>query len=111
MNLRRLSTRSPGFDAALDALTRYEAAQDDQVESAARTIIADVRARGDDAVLEYSKRFDRIRATAVADLEVGRPALKAAFDAPGINFHKNPNTSIEGDCLWLCSAHFAKSRR
>jgi len=81
MKLRRLSTRSAGFDAALDALTRYEAAQDEAVESAARAIIADVRARGDVAVLEYARRFDRVQAKAVADLEIGKPALKAAFDA------------------------------
>ena len=81
MNLRRLSTRSPGFDAALDALTRYEAAQDEAVEAAARTIIGAVRARGDEALLEYARRFDRVQANAVSDLEIGRPALKAAFEA------------------------------
>ena len=81
MNLRRLSTRAAGFDAELDALTRYEAAQDDQVESTARSIIAAVRARGDDALLEYARRFDRVQVNAVPDLEIAKPALKAAFDS------------------------------
>ena len=36
MKPRRLSSAQPGFDAALAALTRYEAAQDAAVESAAR---------------------------------------------------------------------------
>ena len=52
MKLRRLSTRSSGFDAELAALTRHDAAQDPAVESAVRAILADVRVRGDEAVLE-----------------------------------------------------------
>ena len=79
MKLRRLSTRRPGFDAALTALTRYEAAQDAKVERTVRLIVADVRLRGDAAVLQYSRRFDRVKVNAVAKLEVGKKALKAAL--------------------------------
>jgi len=81
MKLRRLHARDPGFDAAVEALTRYEAAQDDAVESAARDIIAAVRARGDAALLEYTARFDRLEAASVAELELGPDALAAALDA------------------------------
>jgi histidinol dehydrogenase len=70
MKLRRLSTADAGFDAALSDLTRYEAAQDDAVEGVARAIIADVRKRGDAAVLEYTRRFDGIEAKSIAELTV-----------------------------------------
>ena len=60
MKLRRLSTREAGFDAALDALVRYDAAQDSAVQETVRRILADVRARGDAAVLEYTRKFDRV---------------------------------------------------
>ena len=79
MKLRRLSTRKPGFAAALAALTRYEAAQDAKVERVVSAIIADVRARGDAAVLQYSRRFDRVKVNAVARLEVRKKALQAAL--------------------------------
>ena len=81
MKLRRLSTRSSGFDGELDGLTRYEAVEDSTVESAVRAIIADVRARGDAAVLEYTARFDRVNARSVAELEVAKGELKAALDS------------------------------
>jgi len=81
MRLRRLSTAQPGFDAELEALTRYEAAQDEAVESAVRAIIAEVRARGDAAVLEYTKKFDRVPAKSMAELEVPRAKLEAALAA------------------------------
>jgi histidinol dehydrogenase len=70
MKLRRLSTRDAGFDAALAALTRFDAAQDPAVQDAVRAILADVRARGDAAVLEYTERFDRIRVASISDLEM-----------------------------------------
>ncbi|TAK42109.1 MAG: histidinol dehydrogenase [Betaproteobacteria bacterium] len=76
--MRRLSTREPGFDALLAALTHYEAAQDEAVEATVRAIVADVRRRGDLAVLEYTLRFDRIEARSLAELEVPRHALDAA---------------------------------
>jgi histidinol dehydrogenase len=69
MKLRRLSTRDTGFDAELAALTRFEAAQDPAVETTVRAILADVRARGDAALLEYTERFDRIKVSAVRELE------------------------------------------
>ena len=61
LSLRRLDTADPGFDAALDALIAFESAQDPAIDAAVAAIIDDVRARGDDAVLEYTRRFDRLR--------------------------------------------------
>jgi histidinol dehydrogenase len=81
MKLRRLQTTDGGFDAALEALTRHEAAQDDAVEATVRAIIADVRKRGDAAVLEHTRKFDRLQARSMADLEVPRAQLEAALAA------------------------------
>jgi len=81
MNIRRLSTRRPGFDAKIAALTRYEATQDAKISNVVRAIIAAVRKRGDAAVLAYSRRFDRIRAASVAKLVVGRKEMKYALDS------------------------------
>ena len=81
MNLRRLSTADAGFDVALEALTRYEAAQDEAVEATARAIIAEVRKRGDAAVLEYTRKFDRLQAKSMAELEVPQATLQAALAA------------------------------
>ena len=80
MKLRRLSTRQRGFDAKLAVLTRYEAAQDANVSGVVRAIIAAVRKRGDAAVLEYARRFDRVKAVSVAKLEVPRAQLRAALN-------------------------------
>jgi histidinol dehydrogenase len=81
MKPRRLSTRAAGFDAELARLTRYEAAQDPGLQEVVRAIIAEVRSRGDQALLEYTQRFDRVPARSVAQLEVSKEALQAALHA------------------------------
>ncbi len=50
-----------------------------EVEEVVLGIIADVRQRGDDALLELSRRFDRVTAESVADLEVSAAEIEAAF--------------------------------
>ena len=70
--IARLSTREPDFDRRLAALTRLEASQDEAVDRAVAAIVADVRERGDAAVLEYTRRFDRVAAASVAELEIPR---------------------------------------
>ena len=79
LTLRRLDTTAAGFDAAFGRLIAFEAAQDPAVDAAVAAIVADVRARGDAAVLEYTARFDRVRASRAADLEVGADEMRAAF--------------------------------
>ena len=81
MKLRRLSSRAAGFDAELARLTRYEAAQDPAVEAAVRAIVADVRARGDAAVLEYAQRFDKVSARSLSELEIAPERMRAALTA------------------------------
>ncbi|HVL35000.1 MAG TPA: histidinol dehydrogenase [Burkholderiales bacterium] len=78
MTPRRLSTREPGFDAALAALTRFEGAEDPALEAAVRAILRDVRERGDAALLDYARRFDRAQAASVAALEIDPAALEKA---------------------------------
>ena len=79
--VRRLDTRAPDFHTALEALVAFEAAQDPAIDAAVAAIIADVRARGDAAVLDYTERFDRLRAQRLADLAIDSAMMRAAYDA------------------------------
>ena len=81
LELRRLDTADQTFDAGLEELIAFEAAQDAAVDKVVAEIVADVRVRGDAALLEYTRRFDRVEADSVAALEIRTDALRAAFDA------------------------------
>ncbi len=79
LGLRFLNSADAGFDAALAALLAYSAETDDAIERSVAAIIADVRARGDAAVLELTRRFDGIDAKSVSELEIGKAELDAAL--------------------------------
>ena len=57
--MKRLDTRDPGFEPAFRALLDDARETTARVDSAVAAIIAEVRARGDSALLEYTGRFDR----------------------------------------------------
>ena len=79
MNIKRFSSRDADFSARLDALLAFEAAQDESIERAVAAILADVKTRGDAAVLDYTRRFDRLDAQRLAELELPQQALQQAL--------------------------------
>jgi histidinol dehydrogenase len=78
--IQRLDSQAPDFRSHLHALLAFETAQDPQVDHAVQAILADVKQRGDAAVLEYTRRFDKSTATELNQLEMSQAALKAAYD-------------------------------
>ena len=62
--MKRLHTTDPGFPAAFAALLAEARETAETVDAAVAAIIADVRARGDAALCDYTARFDRLRLTA-----------------------------------------------
>ena len=79
VTLRRLETAAAGFDDALQRLLHWSAETDAAIEERVAAIVADVRARGDAAVLDYTARFDRVQAASMAGLEIGAAELRAAL--------------------------------
>jgi len=78
--LKRLASSAPDFAARLAALLSFEAAQDPKVDTAVAAILADVKQRGDAALLEYTKRFDRVDVAAANQLEIPRDELQRALN-------------------------------
>jgi histidinol dehydrogenase len=81
MNARplRLSTAQADFEALFQQRLHWSADTDAAIEQRVADILADVKARGDAAVLEYTERFDGLKATNMAALELTQAELKAAF--------------------------------
>lgn len=78
-DMRRLDSSEPDFSARLSALTAFESALDARVELAVSEILAAVKARGDEAVLDYTRRFDGLDARSVGELSVPASELEAAY--------------------------------
>lgn len=76
----RLSTADATFEHDFAQRLHWSADTDAAIEQRVADILADVQARGDAAVLEYTARFDGLQADSVADLELTQADFKAAFD-------------------------------
>lgn len=83
LELRRLSTTTGDFDDRLRALIAFDATGEHGVEQAVAQILADVRVRGDQAVLEYTSRFDRVSVTSIDELVLSSDSLSDALTRVG----------------------------
>ncbi len=78
--IRQLSTTDSDFQQQLDQLLAWESVSDGAVNSTVNEIIANIRQRGDQALLEYTNRFDGWHAATAADLEVPLARLEQAWN-------------------------------
>src|SRR6266508_4286159 len=67
------------FDAKFAAILARGEETGREVEEVVKGIIADVHSRGDAALLDYTRRFDRLEADSVASLEVTEDEFNEAF--------------------------------
>ena len=79
--IQRLNSQDPGFDQALRTLLAFDAEQDESIERVVHELLADVRTRGDEALLEHTRRLDRVEAGNIGELEIPRSEWLAALNA------------------------------
>ena len=77
--IARLVTRDADFEPKLAALLAFEGSQDPGIDDVVAAILADVKQRGNEAVLAYTRKFDRVNANAMAELEIGKADLENAL--------------------------------
>jgi histidinol dehydrogenase len=79
--IQRLNTTDADFWPRLEALTAWEGVADEAITAIVREILAEIDLRGDDALLEYTYRFDRLDAQQAADLEIPADRCQQALAA------------------------------
>ncbi|WP_323751942.1 histidinol dehydrogenase [Marinobacter sp.] len=77
--ITRLNTTQGDFDSALAKLLAWDDSVDHQVNESVRHILHEVKTRGDEAVLEFTETFDRLKVSSMAELEMGQDRLQAAL--------------------------------
>jgi len=80
-DMRKLDTADADFQAQLDALLAWDSVSDGAVNETVDTVISDIRARGDEALIDYTNRFDGWQATTAADLQIPLARLAQAYAA------------------------------
>lgn len=80
-DIRKLSTADAEFQQQLDALLAWDSVSDGAVNQVVQQVIADIRSRGDAALVDFTNRFDGWSAQSAADLEIPLARLRQAWDA------------------------------
>lgn len=81
MPIIRLSTQSDSFARTLRSLLAFDASQDESIERATAEILKNVQEHGDQAVLDYTRQFDRVSPPSFAALEIDRAEWLTALNA------------------------------
>ena len=80
ISIRRFRSDQADFSQQMDELLAWDSVSDASVQETVTNIVNDVRARGDDALIEYTNRFDRMSVSSMVDLESTQKQLQDALD-------------------------------
>ena len=81
IEISELNFQQADFWPKLSELLAWEGVSDAAITDTVRSILADVKQRGDQAVVEYSQKFDRVKATVMTDLEIPLSRAAAALES------------------------------
>ena len=80
IKVKRLNSKDAGFKETLLSSLSLPMADDEAIDAAVVKILAQVKAHGDVAVLDFTKQFDRLNVASVTELEISQEELKKAYE-------------------------------
>jgi histidinol dehydrogenase len=78
-DIRLMNTSDEGFQSQLEQLLAWESVSDGGVNATVNDVIANIRSRGDEALIEYTNKFDGWEAASAQDLEIPLSRLEQAW--------------------------------
>ena len=78
--LTELDADSQDFGKRLEKLLAWDESADFDIHRQVLDIIENIRRRGDEALIEYTNRFDRRQIESALEMELGKDQLQKAFD-------------------------------
>jgi len=79
IKIKRLKSQDAGFKEILLSSLSLPMADDDAIEAAVAKILLAVKEKGDEAVLAFTKQFDRLNVASVSELEIPQKDLEQAY--------------------------------
>lgn len=101
VDIKRLSSSDTDFEQALDNLLMFEATQDAAIDQTVLQILAAVRERGDQALLEYTRRFDKLEVANIEQIALPRDRLQSALQS----LNANERTALESAAARIRAYH------
>ena len=79
IKVKRLNSKDAQFKDTLLSSLSLPMADDEAIDAVVVKILAEVKARGDEAVLTLTKQFDHLNVASVVELEISRKELEQAY--------------------------------
>ena len=80
MKIKRLSTLQSDYQEQMDSLLAWEGVSDDQVNTTVKDVLKNIRKRGDEALVQYTNKFDRMNVSSMKDLTFTKEQIDAAYN-------------------------------
>ncbi len=80
VDIKRLSTADADFTSQLKNLTAWDEQLDHDVHLTVKNILSDIKNEGDDALVRYTNKFDRLSVDTAAELEIPKARLQQALE-------------------------------
>ncbi len=81
IQIKKLNTQDSNFKDQLSQLIFFEAEENTEIEKTVAEILSDVKKRGDQAVIEYTKKFDHADFSSMEDFEISKEELNLALES------------------------------
>jgi histidinol dehydrogenase len=91
IQIKKLNTQDSNFKDQLSQLIFFEAEENTQIEKTVAEILSDVKKRGDQAVIEYTKKFDHVDFSSMEEFEISKEELNLALES----LSKSPRDALE----------------
>ena len=79
IKVKRLNSNDEKFKETLLSSLSLPMADDEAIDAVVVKILAEVKAKGDEAILAFTKQFDRLNVASIANLEIPRKELEQAY--------------------------------
>ncbi len=79
IKVNRLNSQDAGFKETLLSSLSLPMADDEAIDATVAKILLAVKEKGDEAVLAFTKQFDRLNASSISELEIPRKDLEEAY--------------------------------
>ncbi|AEG31252.1 histidinol dehydrogenase [Thiomicrospira cyclica] len=77
--IRRFDANEADFNTNMDQILSWESVSDDRVNQVVKEVVMDVRQRGNQALMDYTAKFDQLTLTDSAELEISQARLQQAL--------------------------------
>ena len=80
MNIKFLKTSEKNFKNSLEGFLNFDSSNNEKIVETTNNILVEIKKRGDEALLEFTKKFDGLVFSDASDLEITQNDINAAFE-------------------------------